>query len=91
MQIGDMGLSRVKMDSDTYVSGSMRGTIPWMAPELFFVNQTGTLADGQTEGLVTEKVDVFSFGVVRTVLRPLPVRCIFVRANPRGCLGVVRL
>jgi serine/threonine protein kinase len=99
VKIGDMGLSRVKMDSDTYVSGSMRGTIPWMAPELFFVNQTGTLADGQTEGLVTEKVDVFSFGVVRSVtarspslpphrfthpaVNPKPLRCCL-----SGCTGL---
>jgi serine/threonine protein kinase len=55
VKIGDMGLSRAKMESTTFVSGSMRGTIPWMAPELFYANQT-ELEEGQTEGLVTEKV-----------------------------------
>lgn len=31
-QIGDFGLSKVKQR--TLVSGGVRGTIPWMAPEL---------------------------------------------------------
>lgn len=31
-QIGDLGLSKVKQR--TLVSGGVRGTIPWMAPEL---------------------------------------------------------
>ena len=32
-KIGDLGLAKLK--SSTYVSGNMRGTLPWMAPELF--------------------------------------------------------
>lgn len=32
VQIGDLGLSKVKQR--TLVSGGVRGTIPWMAPEL---------------------------------------------------------
>lgn len=35
------------------MSGGVRGTIPWMAPELL-----------SCKNLVTEKVDVFSFGIV---------------------------
>lgn len=31
-QIGDLGLSKVKQQ--TQVSGGVRGTLPWMAPEL---------------------------------------------------------
>ena len=31
-QIGDLGLSKVKQH--TLVSGGVRGTLPWMAPEL---------------------------------------------------------
>ncbi|KAL5975275.1 hypothetical protein ACLOJK_031954 [Asimina triloba] len=53
-KIGDLGLSKVKQR--TLVSGGVRGTIPWMAPELL-------TADKST--MVTEKVvDVFSFGIV---------------------------
>ncbi|KAK3284669.1 hypothetical protein CYMTET_7689 [Cymbomonas tetramitiformis] len=55
-KVGDLGLSREK--SGQYVSGRMRGTLPWMAPELF-PSSVSTRADQ-----VTEKVDVFSFGVV---------------------------
>lgn len=31
-QVGDFGLSRIKRN--TFVSGGVRGTLPWMAPEL---------------------------------------------------------
>jgi serine/threonine protein kinase len=31
-QVGDFGLSRIKRN--TLVSGGVRGTLPWMAPEL---------------------------------------------------------
>ncbi|CAA6666370.1 unnamed protein product [Spirodela intermedia] len=51
-KIGDLGLSKVKRR--TLVSGGVRGTIPWMAPELL---------NSQTN-MVTDKVDVYSFGVV---------------------------
>nr|CAD1834182.1 unnamed protein product [Ananas comosus var. bracteatus] len=51
-KIGDLGLSKVKQR--TLVSGGIRGTIPWMAPELFSC----------TKNMVTEKVDVYSFGIV---------------------------
>ncbi|XP_072994329.1 uncharacterized protein [Typha latifolia] len=51
-KIGDLGLSKVKQR--TLVSGGVRGTIPWMAPELF----------SSTSNTVTEKVDVYSFGIV---------------------------
>lgn len=32
LQVGDFGLSRIKRN--TLVSGGVRGTLPWMAPEL---------------------------------------------------------
>ena len=31
-QVGDFGLSKIKRN--TLVSGGVRGTLPWMAPEL---------------------------------------------------------
>ncbi|KAI6681726.1 hypothetical protein NL676_035607 [Syzygium grande] len=51
-KIGDLGLSKIK--KKTLVSGGVRGTIPWMAPELF----------NNKNSMVTEKVDVYSFGIV---------------------------
>ncbi|XP_072977341.1 uncharacterized protein [Typha angustifolia] len=50
-KVGDFGLSRIKRN--TLVSGGVRGTLPWMAPEL--LNGSSTR--------VSEKVDVFSFGI----------------------------
>lgn len=50
-KVGDFGLSRIKRN--TLVSGGVRGTLPWMAPELL---------NGSSNG-VSEKVDVFSFGI----------------------------
>ncbi|GJT19913.1 serine/threonine-protein kinase EDR1-like protein [Tanacetum coccineum] len=51
-KVGDFGLSKIKRN--TLVSGGVRGTLPWMAPEL--LNGSSTK--------VSEKVDVFSFGIV---------------------------
>ncbi|KAF8400686.1 hypothetical protein HHK36_013986 [Tetracentron sinense] len=50
-KIGDLGLSEIKLK--TMISGGVRGTIPWMAPELLTSNN-----------MVTEKVDVYSFAIV---------------------------
>ncbi|XP_065862872.1 uncharacterized protein [Euphorbia lathyris] len=50
-KVGDFGLSRIKRN--TLVSGGVRGTLPWMAPELL---------DGNSNR-VSEKVDVYSFGI----------------------------
>lgn len=50
-KVGDFGLSRIKRN--TLVSGGVRGTLPWMAPELLSGSTTR----------VSEKVDVFSFGI----------------------------
>ncbi|XP_031501965.1 uncharacterized protein LOC116265489 isoform X2 [Nymphaea colorata] len=50
-KVGDFGLSRIKRN--TLISGGVRGTLPWMAPELL---------NGSSSG-VSEKVDVFSFGI----------------------------
>ncbi|KAI3801125.1 hypothetical protein L1987_29228 [Smallanthus sonchifolius] len=73
-KVGDFGLSRIK--KNTLVSGGVKGTLPWMAPELL---------NGSTTR-VSEKIDVFSFGItmweiltggiVKDTLRPLiPDRC----------------
>lgn len=51
-KVGDLGLSKVK--AHTLISGGVRGTLPWMAPELL----------NGSSSLVSEKVDVFSFGIV---------------------------
>ncbi|KAG9150751.1 hypothetical protein Leryth_002910 [Lithospermum erythrorhizon] len=51
-KIGDLGLSKVKQH--TLVSGGVRGTLPWMAPELL---------SGKTN-MVSDKIDVYSFGIV---------------------------
>ncbi|XP_047168753.1 uncharacterized protein LOC124837438 isoform X1 [Vigna umbellata] len=51
-KVGDFGLSRIKRN--TLVSGGVRGTLPWMAPELLDGNSCR----------VSEKVDIFSFGIV---------------------------
>ncbi|XP_020089481.1 MAP kinase kinase kinase mkh1-like isoform X1 [Ananas comosus] len=51
-KVADFGLS--KMKQTTMVSGGMRGTLPWMAPELLTINSNR----------VSDKVDVYSFGVV---------------------------
>lgn len=50
-KVGDFGLSRIKRN--TLVSGGVRGTLPWMAPELLDGNSCR----------VSEKVDIFSFGI----------------------------
>ncbi|CAL9170257.1 unnamed protein product [Musa hybrid cultivar] len=51
-KVGDLGLSKVKYE--TLMSGGMQGTLPWMAPELL----------SGKDNRYTEKVDVFSFGIV---------------------------
>ncbi|XP_010265709.1 PREDICTED: uncharacterized protein LOC104603386 [Nelumbo nucifera] len=51
-KVSDLGLSKVKCQ--TLISGGVRGTLPWMAPELL----------NGSNSLVSEKVDVFSFGIV---------------------------
>lgn len=51
-KVGDLGLSKVKCQ--TLISGGVRGTLPWMAPELL----------NGSNNLVSEKVDVYSFGIV---------------------------
>ncbi|CAD7697292.1 unnamed protein product [Ostreobium quekettii] len=60
VKIGDMGLSKRKLDS--YVTGNMRGTLPWMAPELFPVYES-TQNVGTVLDRVDEKVDVYSMGI----------------------------
>ncbi|KAL2904896.1 Proline-rich receptor-like protein kinase PERK9 [Bienertia sinuspersici] len=51
-QVSDFGLAKLAMDADTHVSTRVMGTFGYMAPEY------------ATSGKLTEKSDVFSFGVV---------------------------
>eukprot|EP00210_Caulerpa_lentillifera_P004363 g4161.t1 len=62
VKVGDVGLSKQKVM--TFVSGNMRGTLPWMAPELFPPMQDANISSQAITDLVNEKVDVYSFGVV---------------------------
>lgn len=52
-KVADFGLSKQK--HNTFITGvtSLRGTLPWTAPEIILTPKT-----------VTEKVDVYSFGIV---------------------------
>ncbi|KVI00296.1 Phox/Bem1p [Cynara cardunculus var. scolymus] len=67
--VGDFGLSRIKRN--TFVSGGVRGTLPWMAPELLSGSSTRVSekvrpkfrASNSGEFPMTETVDVFSFGI----------------------------
>lgn len=77
VKVADVGLSKIKVTA--FVSGNMRGTLPWMAPELM----PGFKADGdyrssspdQVDQKVSQcfhfcftraclQVDIYSFGVV---------------------------
>lgn len=73
LQVGDLGLSKVKCQ--TLISGGVRGTLPWMAPEL--LNGSSSLVSEKVCSLsqaVSQamfiycsshfQVDVFSFGIV---------------------------
>lgn len=62
VKIADVGLSKLKLD--TYVSGNMRGTLPWMAPELFPSLDSMPGAQGVIIDKVDEKVslDINQFG-----------------------------
>ncbi|XP_010681365.2 proline-rich receptor-like protein kinase PERK9 [Beta vulgaris subsp. vulgaris] len=51
-QVADFGLAKLAMDAETHVSTRVMGTFGYMAPEY------------ATTGKLTEKSDVFSFGVV---------------------------
>ncbi|XP_057836333.2 uncharacterized protein LOC131046587 isoform X2 [Cryptomeria japonica] len=51
-KVADFGLSKIK--HQTLVSGGARGSLPWMAPELL----------NGSSSMVSDKVDVFSFGIV---------------------------
>ena len=45
VKIGDMGLSKHK--AATVMSGNMRGTLPWMAPEMFPAMSASRNPDGK--------------------------------------------
>ncbi|KAF2323403.1 hypothetical protein GH714_035316 [Hevea brasiliensis] len=52
LQVADFGLAKYSLDTDTHVSTRVMGTFGYMAPEY------------ASSGKLTEKSDVFSFGVV---------------------------
>ncbi|GBF93918.1 hypothetical protein Rsub_06167 [Raphidocelis subcapitata] len=60
VKIGDLGLSKLKKGS--FVSGNMRGTLPWMAPELF-PSVPAAVSGVHARPEAEDRVDVFSFGV----------------------------
>ena len=43
--LADMGLSKYK--AATFMSGNMRGTLPWMAPEMFPAMSASKSGSGQ--------------------------------------------
>ncbi|KAG6426159.1 hypothetical protein SASPL_110377 [Salvia splendens] len=51
-QVSDFGLAKIAMDANTHISTRVMGTFGYMAPEY------------ASSGKLTEKSDVFSFGVV---------------------------
>ena len=65
-QVADLGLSKVKQQ--TFVSGGVRGTLPWMAPELLNGNSN----------LVSEKVAMsrIILNECNRIKPPLIVLCI---------------
>ena len=49
LQVGDIGLSKIKRN--TLVTGGVRGTLPWMAPELL----------NGSSSKVSEKVNILEY------------------------------
>ena len=82
VKIGDMGLSKQKMT--TFVSGNMRGTLPWMAPELFFGDRNSPKVDGKDSpsGLVTNKVSTLIQSYKARSRRPSELQ----QRPPNSCL-----
>jgi len=63
VKAADVGLSKHKIAS--FVSGSMRGTLPWMAPELFpDIQRRESIDTPYVPPQVSNKVDVYSFGIM---------------------------
>ena len=48
-KVGDLGLSKVKCQ--TLISGGVRGTLPWMAPEL--LNGSSSLVSDKVYALIS--------------------------------------
>ena len=66
VKIGDMGLSKQK--AATFLSGNMRGTLPWMAPELFPATSRGKAACCDGVGVSATAPHPISL----FLMRPLP-------------------
>ena len=71
VKIADMGLSKRK--ATTFVSGNMRGTLPWMAPELF-PNATQVGWPCHRQGLETARM-VIMLPCASTMARQVAVAC----------------
>lgn len=62
VKVADVGLSKHKMAA--YMSRNMRGTLPWMAPELMPGIKAADDRTSLAQGPVDQRVDIYSFGVV---------------------------
>lgn len=68
-QVADFGLSKIKRN--TLVSGGVRGTLPWMAPELL----------NGSSSKVSEKVSLFSVKLPNFRPFPLTRACSYTRGH----------
>jgi serine/threonine protein kinase len=63
-QVGDFGLSRIKRN--TLVSGGVRGTLPWMAPEL--LNGSSSRVSEKVKSSIKLQINVYMYSSVRLTL-----------------------
>ena len=63
-QVGDLGLSKVKCQ--TLISGGVRGTLPWMAPEL--LNGSSSLVSEKVQASIHSLI-FFSISLVKLYFR----------------------
>jgi len=63
VKIGDMGLSKHK--AATFMSGNMRGTLPWMAPEMFPAMSASKSGGGHQVPLLSRGFTLFDSSQIR--------------------------
>ena len=73
VKIGDVGLSKHK--AATAMSGNMRGTLPWMAPEMFPAMSASRSGDGKQACLASR-------GRCTSSLQPCALRIGSISRNP---------